>query len=580
MNTSASPRYFPLPENFDPVKHHREIELKVKQQLGGNWKISHIDTERKALVVVRENSITSVAGETGDQKMLELVEGTKKSDADRIAVKFEELNPGFSLTKFEPFANPPRATMTRLDQDTKRAREAIAEALRVKPWDIQIRRRTDSGFDFGLPPTYAPSKHFDNLDEVAKDIIGNEGWYVTANAKSLRASLIPSDPPTFPGVIKFPVDAEPVKFERGSREWAKIDIGHVLPAPGQHTYDKAVIDLESQSHSQLGGLPGGGKSVTINGFITKVLTAGVDLMIVDVPDKAVDFEWCKDFVMPGGWGCDSYAHAATTLALAYEEGQRRAAILSKHSVQNYNQLPPEAEEIRPLVIIVDELSGLLAKMPIYKSLPSNHPMRVEAEQRNLTADLISAYVHKIPAEHRFVGTKVFGSTQIASKDTGITPKLRGLLGNKALMGLDPSASQMNLMFSAPDSIPRVPDNVKTDEDASRGVGMLHPDGRSPAVFKSYFATTEALREYVLKYRKPTVGRLAPTDRQVDEVVPNLSDDNGDSASVKNRKQMEAEAMTDPETGEKLSSFEYANKQKQRSVRKSEADAASGETAAS
>lgn len=521
-------------------------------------------------------SVVSGSGED-DVLLLELARGTKMSDADRLAAKFEDLNPGYSMTKFEPFLSPGRATMTRLEPETVHARASISTSLGIKPWQLQITVRPDGGFDFDLPPSYTPSKHFDKLDEVAKEVVGDEGWYVTVNAKKLRAAMVPSAPPTFPAVIPFPLDEEPAKFRRGSSEWAKISIGHRLPAPGQKDYELAIIDLEAQAHTQLGGLPGGGKSVTLNGFIATVLAAGADLMIVDVPEKAVDFNWCKDLVMPGGWGCDSFAHAATTLALAYKEGQRRAELLKRYEKENWKQLPAEAGDIRPLILIVDELSGLLSQMPVPKALPKDHPMRLEAEQGNLVRDLISVYIHKIPAEHRFVGTKMFASTQVASKDTGITPKLRGLLGNKALMGTSPSASALNLMFSDPDSVPRVPKNVQNDEDASRGVGLFHPDGATPGVIKSYFATTADLRAYALKHGAISRENTAPTLEQVAEVVPSLEDDDGDSAKVKKRKQMEAAAQIDPETGERMSAFEYANKQKQASVRKSVADAASGQT---
>ena len=35
------------------------------------------------------------------------------------------------------------------------------------------------------------------------------------------------------------------------------------------------------------------------------LAAGAELAILDLPSKSVDFLWCKPFVRPGGWGCDS-----------------------------------------------------------------------------------------------------------------------------------------------------------------------------------------------------------------------------------------------------------------------------------
>jgi hypothetical protein len=119
--------------------------------------------------------------------------------------------------------------------------------------------------------------------------------------------------------------------------------------------------------------------------------------------------------------------------------------------------------------------------------------------------------------------------------------------------------------------------VAEDPVASRGVGLAQPEGAAPTVYKAYYADTDALYDYLVGIGVPRHTGQDPTTAVIDEYLPHLGDDDDrPSQLVKNRKAMEAEAMTDPETGERMSGFEYANLQRSRSVRKSVADELSGE----
>lgn len=52
-----------LPAKFDPAKHAAIMERKVKEELGSDWSISHIDKQRWRLVAVRHTSMTSMNDE-------------------------------------------------------------------------------------------------------------------------------------------------------------------------------------------------------------------------------------------------------------------------------------------------------------------------------------------------------------------------------------------------------------------------------------------------------------------------------------------------------------------------------------
>ena len=50
----------------------------------------------------------------------------------------------------------------------------------------------------------------------------------------------------------------------------------------------------------------------INTLIAAALEAGFPLAICDDEDKSVDFQWCRPWIIPHGWGCDSPESAAAT----------------------------------------------------------------------------------------------------------------------------------------------------------------------------------------------------------------------------------------------------------------------------
>lgn len=573
---SQPTRSFSLPDEFDHRKtsHVKKLNDYVTDKYGESFVLSGINVKTRTATVQEIIAADAVLESNTESKVVGLAEGTKKSDGDAKAVAFERDNPGFVMTDFRPLLG--QAVLTKMDDRTRAARQAISNVLRVKPWDIKISPTKDGGYKLGLPDTYTHSKQYDKLCEVVEDTVGEEGWYITVDTKKLTALIIPSDPPTFPAMFPYPMDQTQIVPS------LKLRFAKALPLPGEKEGPDFYLDF-TDAMCQVGGLAGAGKSVAINDIIASALGAGFELAIADIPSKAVDFEWCKDYVRPYGWGCDSPYDTVAMLANLYDEGEKRAAVLKQHKAKNIHDLSDEVkrkEGINFVLIVVDELTGMFAKEVEPKSLPKDHPMRLEAQRKNIAVDLIKSYINKIAAEQRFVGMRLLAASQIASRDTGIDTKLRTNLQHKTLFGPSPTESNRSLIFPNPDSVPMVPQNVQSDPKASRGVGTVAPEGSPSAVIKAYYADTDALYDYLKRIGVPPRERHSPTREMVIEYMPFGDEDEGageaDSTSVKNRKKMDAEAHTDPETGERLSGFEYANRQRAASVRKSEADTASGE----
>lgn len=476
---------------FDPHNdaHVKAVEKKVSDAAGTGFKVVGFDPATDTVTFERTRAVTEVVAEKGSTRLVaSLRTGAKPSDGEREAARLENQYPGYTMTRFEPHLSS--AVLEKLPEDAVRCRQAVATALSVKPWDVRVAARRGGGFVLQLPKAYMPSKHDEKLAEVAQNVVGRPGWYVDADAKSLRAQIIPAEPPTFPAMIPYPFDREIPTFSSPSdTAWTQAPIGCAIGRPGEETGPEFRLDLRSASHTLLQGLPMSGKSVNINAFAYWMAQTGAELAIVDTPDKAVDFEWLRPYVRDGGWGCESYEAMVATCGMVYAEGKRRAAVLKKRGINNWFSITDDPS-FRPVVLIADEYTGLMTPERVPKALPKDHPMRVEAEMTNGYKDMVATFIQKISLEMRFVGVHVFVSTQLGNTKTGVSTALKAACGNRFLMGPNASDNQRANAFSAPDSVAVVPENVRTTAGVSKGVGVTETEGQPSTVFKGYFASTD------------------------------------------------------------------------------------------
>lgn len=253
---------------FDPEnpKHVSAVEEKVAKSAGSGFRIVNVDPSTSTVTFERGRSITQVTSEVGvPRKTVRLASGLKPSDGDREAARLEDQYPGFYMTRFEPFLQ--NATLEELTDELVRARGAVANALGVKPWDVQVSPRRGGGVNLKLPKSYMPSKHDEKLDEVATAVVGRVGWYVEVDTPSLTAQIIPADPPTFPETIPYPFTAKIPCMADGGDDWAKLPIGEMLPERASHTRHTLYLDLESSPHTAINGISGAGKAQPLDEVI-------------------------------------------------------------------------------------------------------------------------------------------------------------------------------------------------------------------------------------------------------------------------------------------------------------------------
>ncbi|WIB65625.1 FtsK/SpoIIIE domain-containing protein [Curtobacterium sp. MCBD17_040] len=514
-----------LPQGFDPARHEEALTRLISETHGAGWEIENLNLALSTATASRMVEISEVIdhGDDADEIQIKLSRNTKPGDGEKTAVKLESQHDGYYLTEFEPYLG--YATLQKMAPNTVRARGAAAVALGVKPWEVQIKPRRDGGFTLGLPKTYVPSKHDDKLQEVAESVIGKLGWYVKTNAHALTADIVPSDPPTFPKAIKYPL-SQIQRLNNTERLLLATSLGKTGDEPGDPLY----LDFEASPHTQLNGTTGSGKTVTINSIIAGALAAGYELCLIDVEHKSVDFVWARDFVRPGFWGCDSLAASATVATLVYEEGQRRAQVLKRHNVTKIQELPA-AIRPKPILVVMDELSGLFQPDDIPKGVPKDHPFVVSAMQANATRAILMGATLKLAAEMRFVGIRLLLSTQVANATTGIPPKLRSLLSNKLLQGVNPTKATRQQVFNDPTMVPEVPSNIRADASVSKGVGVLEMEGADPVVYKSFYASTQEYRAALEQLRVPTTNTPAPSAADIARIaMPEEGGDAGEPAS--------------------------------------------------
>lgn len=531
---------FRIPEKANPNNpaHMAKLLAKLAESKGEGWEIESVDTATATATAIRQVQITQISTASANTKKVSLSKDVEPSEGDRWAARLADREgPGWEMTEFKPFLGYPE--MTLLSAEESLCRKTTATALGVKPWDIQVAKRRGGGFTIVLPDTYVASKHDSKLEEVATTVVGREGWYIKVDQRTRTCEFVPSSPPTFPGMLPTPM-GQVKPFDAREKSSFLIPMGMKLPAPGEKTGEAFMLNMNAGSHMQVGGLSGAGKSVFINCYIANWLARGAELVIIDVPDKSVDFEWCKRFVRPGGWGCDSEAQSAVAINLVREEGKRRASIMRAAGVNNWKDLPP-AKAFNPLVVVLDEVTGLFAPESVPKT-NKNSPqmlldMAAEAEKMNLFKAILKDGVTRVAAELRFVGVFLMLASQVAHANTGIEPKLRTNLHHKVLLGPKPTEANRRQIFSDADRVPQVPENIRSDGAANRSVGSAEPEGDEAFVFKGFFADTGDYSKWLDSLGVPTNPRPEPTSAQMAELEDAFESDGDMSATEQRRASM-------------------------------------------
>lgn len=479
---------------FDPAHdgtHRALLDRQISQ-----WKtvtpaakdaeLDYIDMEHHVAKLV-DRTVTTVDTEAGRQIVSLAPADQKPTAGDRIARVWEQ-RLGLNMTRFEPYEG--RAVFERLTADQARARLMLADAWGIKPWDVQVSPRADGGWHCRLAPSivFKPSK-MDAATRQAAISIGRYGWTYEADAKHGVVDIIPGEPPTFLKTHPYPFDrlGDPADRDR-------TPFGVKLPARGgdHAVWEPACIDWTESSFVLVGGEGGSGKSVLVNGMLASLIAQRPELSIIDLSNKATDYYWCRPWVTPGHWGCESIVQAAGVLNRLVDEIEHgeRAQVWKRNAWQNWLDIPKWAKQRYPLhYIVIDEYSSLVDEAQTVRSIPNPEKTLPAVFGSLFTGQAendIKTRTLRLLRTTRAQGYRLILISQTINDKSGLGPTTRDLFGQRIAMGPNPSESLMKGVFHDLASLPEIPENLAV-EGVTKGVGRAEFTGQPSCVFKTCYA---------------------------------------------------------------------------------------------
>lgn len=472
--------------DVDDPDHVDRLRRKLSQRLPG-YVIVELDSDLGVATVARREQRSGPSG------VATVAAGSKPADLDHA---LGNLHDGARLVRHDPPSN--RAWWSVLDPVTEATRAIVARILLVAPWDLEL----SVGFDddgaevnrvtISRLPVQQQDKLLNGM-ELAARTIGHSGWRVRYDGTKNTASLVAGPRLMLP-------ERAGVQWDQiASRGWGWLPFG-------TDGYGRPLAaDLEANPHLLVSGITGSGKTITVTTLVGCALASGCELVVCDPVKGGPDFRWLRPFVRDGGWGCESFDDAAQVLHDVYDEVRRRQQLIVSHDVTKWSELPDrvrDAEQVRPVLVVVDELTSLAAPEPVPKGLPKDDELVVEAVALNAAKARCFAFTSKIAREARSAGVHLIAATQrFAIGDIGQgAGTLRAQLGCRLLLG-EASSTEIGMAFVFPgraeaayrDAHQTAPE----DEDDESGVEAVKRPGRGIAeitgsghhAFQGWFADT-------------------------------------------------------------------------------------------
>ena len=471
---SATEQRLKLGARFDPNRADHVDKLKTRiipETLGAGWVLDRIEGEFAVCRLANTVHRFRPDGIDSDVQHIDLKDDTRLSNANEFAVMVSVHYPGFEVISFVPAAK--KATIARMAPDVARCREAVASVLGVQRWDVKITVERDhrgEAVQYTVElPKYTPSKHDEQLRQVAHDIVGHEGWEV---------------------------DTEPITKKcvmRAGPRWSFSSKAISMPAPNRTTVNAnsigfgerlnqgdpdasvAAINFTDWPHALVTGETRSGKGVLVTNLLAMAAAAPEhwEIVICEAVKKGADFVKFKPFVLPGMWGCASFAHAAAVLRKVDTEYERRIKLVQEHGVQKISELPADVRPTRMLVVI-DEFATLTdmgKKVTIKeKLLPDEMVLTQQLEEMEwaITAKVKSTVVFlakAVVAKAASTGIHLIVATQRASAQSLGDNDARTNYGTRVLLGgaLDEGTIKMTITSDGKRGLPVYPRQMQRED---------------------------------------------------------------------------------------------------------------------
>ena len=428
-----------------------------------------------------------------------LAPGTSPASAPAVSAYLSSV--GLDLVEWLPYEG--RARAIALDPTTRALRTRYADVLRVQPWDLELAVTTADGRidTVALLRAPTPNSDADRRNAVWRALVavtpgGSDGWKIAEDyaghvtltygeAASLpdraaRAALLPD-------VVT-------------SSDWDSIPLG--VGGAGQ----AVGLDLNLGPHSLVVGPTGSGKTVELLQHIVSALTRGHQIAVIDPTKAGLDFIKIKPWVTV--WA-DTLPAAQTAIERIYAEVQRRKAVLQREECVKWSELPAavrDAENIRPMTVIIDEFGSLVLQDESAKSLPRDHPQRVAIDAENLSRAVILSLTARIAREARYAGIHL--AIALQRPDAGIiSGEMRANLTSAvqlAAPGKPLSLDALRMVFPGDAAGEAYTTLRALDDGHSRGLAVTAAEGGSMTAFRVGYATAAENPTLLFERGVPTV----------------------------------------------------------------------------
>jgi len=473
-----------LPPSFKATDvHKRAITQQIERDHGPGWELKSVDmTTRKAVFIKTAADTDGAPPEysfTGTTNTIKIADGT---DLDYLQLWLKRTKgEDFSLVDVDVVGK--KAHYRALTPLERRAADVLSKALKVKAWELAIKEQQDGTVRLRLPSGYDPVQD-DKIQQLIETSVGAYGWAWIANPQLRDAVIKPGKPPTFPALVK--------PKTTGPFSWHELYVGEALGNRVDPKSKPIFTDFEAAPHMLVSGMTGGGKSVFITNVLVQALLSGWEIAIIEPSKQGMDYG------VFAPWIPESYF--AVTLDVAADLADKlidlmdsRMARIRNAGKQKWMEL---GDQIKPLMVVIDEFSTLTTAMQIPKGLDKESELYEKLVTENMERGIIATQTQKLLQTARSAGIFVLVATQTANQNTGVGPALRNLMGCRVLMGASVTDTMRKSALTYPESAPQIP--TWLDKSVLKGVGIYEAEGVPTSIFRSVYIDTSDVTEILKK----------------------------------------------------------------------------------
>ncbi|MDW4572610.1 hypothetical protein R8Z57_07450 [Microbacterium sp. M3] len=431
------------------------------------------ETRRRRIAVSSDGLVLNVSDRGDGYWNLELAAGISPTRAETVEAWLQTAANGLSLVSWQPLYR--RALAGYLTAADRALRGRVASLLGSHPHEVSIMVTSDAE---GIAQVI--------LKAPAGRAVEGESRVVQMRRVMLQA--VPGAHADWAVTVDSVTDV--TRMERRPRLTLpkRVALEQILPATLTST-DWASIPvgmdpfgrpagqlLTSAPMSMVVGPTGSGKTIMLLADAVGRLTRGHDLLIIDPSKAGVDFASLEPYTL--GFA-RTYAQSVAALKGIYAEGQRRKAVVLREGVVKWSELSQavrDAENIRPVTVLIDEVSSMLIQVQVPKGLGKDDPDFIEAQELANQKALLSMYLGKAARELRFA--EIFLLIALQRPDANIIGgEIRSNFSHRVQL-VPPrkpvGRTELEMLFPAP-IVGDVWDAVSRFDDGNHGLAVLASD---------------------------------------------------------------------------------------------------------